>query len=226
MTNPVFLVDVDNTLLDNDQVRVELEVAIIGAVGPARASRFWELYEQVRAELDLVNFPETLERFSRECDDLACLAQVSEVLYPFPFADCLYPGALDAIAHLKSLGTAVILSDGDQLFQRHKIRVAGIEAAVDQQVLVYVHKEQEREDIRRRFPANHYVILDDKPRIHAGMKRAFGAEITTVLVNQGSYARAGQGDGDRADLVIESIGDVPMLQLADLIDAARESARG
>ena len=104
MTNPVFLVDVDNTLLDNDQVRVELEVAIIGAVGPARASRFWELYEQVRAELDLVNFPETLERFSRECDDLACLAQVSEVLYPFPFADCLYPGALDAIAHPKSLG--------------------------------------------------------------------------------------------------------------------------
>ena len=89
-----------------------------------------------------------------------------------------------------------------------------------------MHKEQEREDIRRRFPANHYVILDDKPRIHAGMKRAFGAEITTVLVNQGSYARAGQGDGDRADLVIESIGDVPMLQLADLIDAARESARG
>lgn len=220
MTDLVLLVDVDNTLLDNDQVRVKLEAAVSGAVGPARAARFWELYEKVRGELEFVNFPETLERFSRECDDLACLGAVSEVLYAFPFAGCLYPGALNALAYLKSLGRAVVVSDGDQLFQRHKIRVAGIEAAVDQQVLVYAHKELEHDDIRRRFPAGHYVMFDDKPRIHAGMKRAFGDGITTVLVNQGKYARARPPDGAPPDLVIDAIADVTGLEATRLVGAA------
>ncbi len=135
MTDLVFLVDVDNTLLDNDGVRVELEAAITSAVGQKRAARFWEIYEEVRADLDFVSFPETLERFGRGCDDVGCLGSASALLYGFSFADCLYAGASRAIDHLKTIGQPVILSDGDQLFQRYKIRSAGLEAAFDGQVL-------------------------------------------------------------------------------------------
>ena len=131
MTDLVLLVDVDNTLLDNDKVRAALEAPIAAAVGGVRTTRFWEIYEEVRAELDVVNFPETLERFGRECDDAGCLRSASAVLNGFSFSECLYPGALRAIEHLKTMGRPVILSDGDQLFQRHKIRAAGVEAAVE-----------------------------------------------------------------------------------------------
>lgn len=224
MSALVFLIDVDNTLLDNDQVRLQLEAAVTGAVGAALAARFWEIYEEVREALDVVSFPETLERFSRACDDLGCLGDVTDVLYRFPFADCLYPGALGAIEHLRAIGRPVVLSDGDQLFQRHKIKVAGIEAAVDRHVLVYVHKEQERDDIRRRFPAEHYVIFDDKPRIHAAIKSAFGDEITTVLVKQGKYAQAVDRNGPPPDLVIDSIREVSTLHAEELASAARSSA--
>lgn len=217
----VLLVDVDNTLLNNDDVRIQLEAAVTAALGPERGRHFWGIYEAVRAELDFVSFPDTLNRFGPECDDLGCLAELSEILYHFPFHECLYPTALDALAHLKTMGRTVILSDGDQLFQRYKIRRAGIEAAVDRNVLVYVHKEHERDDIRRRFPASHYVIFDDKPRIHAGMKRVFGSEITTVLVRQGSYAAAASTEDPPPDLSIDSITDVLSLDGETLVHAAR-----
>jgi len=217
----VFLVDLDNTLLNNDVIRVVLESAVAEAVGVERAQRFWAIYERIREDLDFVSFPEVLDRFSRECDDLRCMSRVSDALYEFPFAACLYPGALAALNHLRSLGRTAILSDGDQLFQRYKIRAAGIEAAVDGQVLVYVHKELEREDILRRFPAEHYVLLDDKPRIHAAMKRAFGSSLTTVLARQDKYA-AERSQTPAPDLVLETIGEASVLALEPLIEAAHE----
>ncbi len=211
MTDLVFLVDVDNTLLDNDGVRVELEAAIASAVGQTRAARFWEIYEAVRAELDFVSFPETLERFGRECDEVGCLGSASAVLYGFSFAECLYGTALRAIDHLRTIGQPVILSDGDQLFQRYKIRSAGLEAAFDGQVLVYVHKELETADIMRRYPAEHYVLIDDKPRIHAAMKEILGEQLTTVQVRQGKYARAPRADLFEPDITVDNIGDIRYL---------------
>ena len=184
----VLLLDVDNTLLDNDAVKAGLELGIRETVGPERALRFWELYEEVRADLDLVDLPETLERFARECEDLSCLGPLAEVVYGFDFAGSVFPGALAAVAHARSLGLPVILSDGDQLFQRHKIRSAGLEAAFEGRVLVYQHKEQETADIRARYPAEHYVMLDDKPRIHAAMKAILGEAVTTILIEHGTYA--------------------------------------
>ncbi len=217
MHSPVFLLDVDNTLLDNDQVRTQLEAAVTDAVGPARATRLWEIYEAVREELDFVNFPETLERFSRECDEVACLGRLSSILYGFPFAECLYPGALQAIHHVKSLGLPVILSDGDQLFQRYKIRAAGLETAVDGRVLVYVHKEQSTDDIRKRYPATHYVMVDDKPRIHTAMKAVLGDQVTTVMVCQGKYAAdPAQHDYPDPDVTLDSIQDLVQLTAAQL----------
>ncbi len=215
MTDLVFLLDVDNTLLDNDRVRIELDAA--DAVGPVHAVRFWEIYEAVREELDFVSFPETMERFGLECYETECLGRLSSVLYGFPFAESLYPGALEAIDHVKSLGVPVILSDGDQLFQRYKIRVAGIEAAVDGRVLVYVHKEQSTDDIRNRYPAEHYVMVDDKPRIHAGLKAALGDSVTTVMVCQGKYAtEAGHHNYPEADLSLDSIRDLAELPAGQL----------
>ena len=223
MTDLVLLVDVDNTLLDNDKVRAALEAA--AAVGGVRTTRFWEIYEEVRAELDVVNFPETLERFGRECDDAGCLRSASAVLNGFSFSECLYPGALRAIEHLKTMGRPVILSDGDQLFQRHKIRAAGLEAAVEGHVLVYVHKERETADIRRRYPAEHYVLFDDKPRIHAAMKAALGTRVTTVLLCQGKYARAPAPPGElQPDLTLDAIDDVRRLTAGALRGAAGPQA--
>ena len=207
MTDLVVLLDVDNTLLDNDLIRTRLEQELAGVLGQEEASRFWEIYEQVRAETEMVNFPESVERFGRECPDSGCVSRVSAALYNFPFQQCLYPDSLRAVRHAASLATPVILSDGDQLFQRYKIRAAGLEAAVGGNVLVYVHKEQNTQDIQKRFPAAHYVMVDDKARIHAAMKGAMGEQITTVMVCQGQYTYGpAHHNYPEADITIEGIG--------------------
>ncbi len=206
MTDLVMLLDMDNTLLDNDLIRTGLEQELAGLLGRGQASRFWEIYEQVRAETDLVNFPETIERFAGECPDIGCLTRVSAALYEFPFDRYVFPESFAAIRHVASFATPVILSDGDQLFQRYKIRASGLEEAVGGNVLVYVHKEQNTRDIQRRFPAAHYAIADDKARIHAAMKAAMGEQITTVMVCQGIYAHdPAHHDFPNADLTIEGI---------------------
>ncbi|GAB4336282.1 MAG: hypothetical protein Kow0010_24090 [Dehalococcoidia bacterium] len=221
MHDLVFLMDVDNTLLDTDRVRELLADAMRREVGHPLAERFWEIYEDVRAELDHVSFPETIERLARETDDLPALGQLSDLLYQFPFGECLFPGAIDALSHASKLGLPVILSDGDQLFQRHKIRVSGIERAVGGRVLVQPHKESRVSDIRRLFPARHYVLIDDKPRIHGEMKQRMGAELTTILVCQGRYAAAPSGSTTATDLELAAIGDLVRLDAATMRAAAR-----
>lgn len=207
MHDLVFLIDVDNTLLDTDRVRELLADAMRREVGTHLAARFWSIYEDVRAELDHVSFPETIERLARETDDLPALGQISDLLYEFPFGECLFPGASDALLHANTLGLPVVLSDGDQLFQRHKIRVSGIERAVGGRVLVQPHKEERVADIRRLFPARHYAIVDDKPRIHREMKQRMGRQITTILVSQGRYATS-DATGTPSDLTLTAIGEL------------------
>ncbi len=206
MDDLVVLLDVDNTLLDNDLVRSRLEGELTGVLGREHAARFWAIYEEVRAETDFVNFPETIQRFGAECQDTACVSGVSAILYNFPFRQCLYADSIRAVRHVAAFATPVILSDGDQLFQRYKIRAAGLEEAVVGNVLVYVHKEQNTDEIRDRFPASHYVMVDDKARIHYAMKAAMGDQITTVMVCQGSYAEdPAHHDYSEADITIEGI---------------------
>jgi FMN phosphatase YigB (HAD superfamily) len=203
----VVFVDVDNTLLDNDLVRARLEDVMSGLLGEEDSKRFWQIYELVRVETDFVNFPETIARFARACADPIVEGRVSAALYDFAFRDCVYPDSLRTIHHLASFATPVILSDGDQLFQRYKIRAAGLEAAVAGNVLVYVHKEQMVEDIRAMFPARHYVMVDDKARILTAMKEAMGAALTTVMVCQGKYAHDPEHHRFPApDVEVEGIG--------------------
>ena len=219
MNDLVFLVDVDNTLLDNDEVKVRLEASMGDLIGRGRTRQFFEIYEMVREEFDFVNFPVAIERFSQVCDDTDCLAYVSQSLYGFPFSNCVYPGATGAIDYMKSIGLPVILSDGDQFFQRHKIRAAGLEEAFDGNVLVYIHKESETLDIRERFPAKHYVMIDDKPRIHAALKSVLGGLITTVQVRQGKYALDTAGEYTPSpDIVVESIEDIRELSESQFKD--------
>jgi phosphoglycolate phosphatase-like HAD superfamily hydrolase len=205
--NLVFLLDVDNTLLDNDRLKADLATRIEDAVGPQMAARFWEIYEQVRADEDYVDFPETIRRFAAEPAGAASSPELDRIIHAVPFRTYLYPNVLETIEYLNSLGEAVILSDGDPVFQPLKIRESGLAAAVGGRVLVYVHKEDELPSVFAAYPADHYVVVDDKPRIVSTLERCCPTTFTTVLVLQGKYARP-EDANPKPDLVIEHIADL------------------
>ena len=224
MTTPaastVLLFDLDNTLLDAGGASAAIDGGIRASLGEATAARFWACYEEVRAALGFVDIREAMLRLGRERGDASLLAPLAEAVYGVDYAGLLYPGALDAIAHARTLGLPVVVTDGHPGFQRHKARAAGIEAAVAGRVLVYAHKERELDDIGARFPAGHYVVIDDKPSIHAAFKAALGERVTTVLVEQGRYAEAGEAVTPPPDLRLPSIGAFAGLSARALSAAA------
>jgi len=203
----VFLLDVDNTLLDNDRLKRDIDVHLRTLLGDEGAEGFWATYEQVRHEQDVVDYPLTVKRWDDENHDPQRAKQIAQFLDSIPFGDYLYPHAMDAIAHMKSFGTVVILSDGDQVFQRRKIKNSGLEAAVDDNVLIYVHKEDELSDVFSRYPANHYVVVDDKPRILSSLERDCPTQFSTIMVMQGHYAREGEYSPE-PDIEVASIGQL------------------
>jgi FMN phosphatase YigB (HAD superfamily) len=184
----VFLLDIDNTLLDNDAVTADLKEHLVDTFGEARARRYWELFEQLRSELGYADYLGALQRYRIENPRDTGLLGASLFLLHYPFSTRVYPGALDAIHRLERHGRVVILSDGDVVFQPHKIERSGIWGAVEANVLIYIHKEQMLDDVERRYPAERYVMVDDKVRILAAMKEIWGARLTTVFVRQGHYA--------------------------------------
>jgi hypothetical protein len=183
-----FLLDVDNTLLDNDGVKDALQ-ATLGAAGSAALQRqFWDVYEQVRAALGAVSVPVTLERMREAAPDPAAIDALGRQLFATPFARFVYDASIDLLHWLRGVGLPVILSDGDPWFQAKKISDAGLGAAVNGNVLIFLHKERHAEDIRAWYPAEHYVAVDDKARLLALLKDAFGGDLTTIWVQQGHYA--------------------------------------
>lgn len=184
----VFLLDVDNTLLDNDAVHADIDQRVASEFGAEAAQRYWEIYEDLRGKLGYADYLGAIQKFRLECDDEVRAQGLAAFLLDYPFAERLYPGALDAIAHLSGLGPCVALSDGDVVLQPHKIRISGIADAVADRVLVYVHKERMLDDVARRYPAAHYVMIDDKLRVLDGMRRRWHERLTTVFVRQGHYA--------------------------------------
>jgi FMN phosphatase YigB (HAD superfamily) len=191
MSNPiniVFLFDVDNTLIDNDCVQADLKEHLEQEYGIAARDRYWEILENLRNELGYVDYLGALERFRMEAIHRPDVLRMSNWLVDYPFADRLYPGALDAVKHVEQWGIAVILSDGDAVFQPRKIERSGLWRAFDDRVLIYVHKEQELDDVERFYPADHYVLIDDKLRILAAVKKVWGERVTTVFSKQGHYA--------------------------------------
>ena len=184
----VFLVDVDNTLLDNDRVISYLIGHLYQQVGPDCQQRYWTLFEELRTELGYADYLGALQRYRMEHPRDFRIFAVSSFLTNYPFSNRLFPNSLDVIDHLKQWGTTVILSDGDVVFQPRKIERSGLFEAVEKNVLVYIHKELELGDVEYRYPANHYVLVDDKLRILTAVKKVWGKRVTTVFPRQGHYA--------------------------------------
>jgi hypothetical protein len=218
----VFLVDVDNTLLDNDRVAADLRRHLVAAVGRRRQQRYWELFEELRRELGYADYLGALQRYRMERPRDPHVLTVSMFLVDYPFANRLYPNSLDVIEHLRRWGPVVILSDGDAVFQPRKIERSGLYEAVDRNVLIYVLMEQELDDVERRYPATHYVLIDDKPRILHAIKQAWGARVTTVFPRQGHYAHdaAATAEYPPADVSVERIGNLLEHDAATLRAAA------
>jgi FMN phosphatase YigB (HAD superfamily) len=209
----VFLLDVDNTLLDNDRVKLDIRSAVASLVASERASRFWSLYEQVRDEEGVVNFPETLRRFRRAFPDEPHAPDVERVVLGVPFERYLFPNALDVVAALWTLGDVAIVSDGDRVYQPAKIARAGLLLAMRGNVLVYEHKEDHLAEVQRRFPARHYAHVDDRASLLARTKRGLGEKATTIHVRQGHYASE-RPSGPPPDIAIERIADLLTLEPA------------
>jgi FMN phosphatase YigB (HAD superfamily) len=215
----VFLFDVDNTLLDNDRVAVDLQRHLVSEVGPDGAQEYWRIFEQLRADLGYTDYLGALQRYRVEHPRAPHLLIVSHFLITYPFADRLFPDALKVTRHVQQWGSAVILSDGDVVFQPLKINQSGLSRAVSGRVLIYVHKEQELDDVEQRYPAEHYVMLDDKLWILTAIKKFWGSRVTTVFVRQGHYAVDSKtiASYPAADIAIEGIGDLLTCQLRDLV---------
>lgn len=213
----VFLLDVDNTLLDNDRFAADLGDRLEQYFGAGERARYWQIFADQRAETGVADYLGSLQLFRVGLDDDPNLLQMSQYLLEYPFSTLVYPGALAAIAHLGSFGRPVVLSDGDAVFQPRKIQRSGIWAAVEGRVLIYLHKERVLDHVRQRHPASHYVMVDDKPTLLAAMKAVLGSQLTTVFVRQGHYALAPSQSVDLPgpDRVIDRIGDLIEFQPAD-----------
>ena len=206
----IFLFDVDNTLLDNDRVTADLKRQLEREVGHERQERYWAIFEELRAELGYADYLGALQRYRAVYPRDPHVLTVSHFLLHYPFANRLFPNSLDAVDYVKQFGTPVILTDGDVVFQPHKIHDSGLFDAFDGAVLIYIHKEVELEDVERRYPADHYVMIDDKLRILTAIKRVWNERVTTIFVRQGHYALDEKAISayPHADLTIEHIGDL------------------
>jgi len=208
----VYLFDVDNTLLDNDAVAADLRRHLTEQFGEDPQQRYWDAFEELRVELGYADYLGALQRFRVAYPHDTHLLAMSDWLIDYPFAERVYPGALAAVERVRARGRAVILSDGDVVFQPRKIRRSGLWDAFRGDVLVYIHKEQELEDVERRYPAERYVLVDDKVRILSAVKDVWGQRVTTVFPRQGHYANDAKEVAryPAPDVTIEHIGDLAL----------------
>lgn len=213
----VFLFDVDNTLLDNDRVTADLKQHLEREIGHERQERYWSIFEELRTELGYADYLGALQRYRVVFPRDPHVLNVSEFLLHYPFADRLFPKSLDVVKYVKQFGTPVILTDGDVVFQPHKIHDSGLYEAFAGRVLIYIHKEVELEDVAGRYPADHYILIDDKLRILTDVKKVWDQEVTTVFVRQGHYALDEKvvSSYPPADITIERIGDLLQLPFSD-----------
>ncbi|MGZ3582591.1 MAG: HAD family hydrolase [Ktedonobacterales bacterium] len=204
----VFVLDCDNTLLDNDRLKEDLDAGLHQILDEDLVERFWQVYEEVRADRGTVDFPTTLERFRAHCPDPSLQERLRALVMDYPFAERLYPATLETVAYLRRIGLPVIVSDGDQIYQWLKIERSGLAEAVEGHVAVYVHKEEHLEEIMERWPASFYVMVDDKARILSETKARFPERFVTVHVRQGHYGTE--------DLRYTLAPDISLAGIADL----------
>jgi len=214
--DPVFfLVDVDNTLFDNDRFAVELSAHLEKSFNVAERERYWSLHKKRWAEFGISDYLGTMQEFRQGLQNDPALLKMSSFLLDFPFGDLLYPHALEVVKHVRSLGPASALSDGDMVFQPRKLQHSGIFDAFHGNALIYEHKQHELDLLQQRFPAQRYVMIDDKPNILADMKKVLGDRLTTVFVRQGRYAADASPE-------LRSAPDMKIDAIADLLRYTRE----
>jgi FMN phosphatase YigB (HAD superfamily) len=220
----VFLFDVDNTLLFNDQVTADMRKFLQAEVGARGARDYWKIFEELRGELGYADYLGALQRYRAIHPHGLRLLAVSRFLINYPFASRLFPNSLDVLAHCRRWGPTVLLTDGDVVFQPRKIDCSGLFEAVEGRVMIYVHKEQELADVARHHPARHYIVVDDKIRILTAMKKIWRTRLTTVFVRQGHYALDAKltARHPAADITIERIGDLLAYDLPTLLAATRQ----
>jgi FMN phosphatase YigB (HAD superfamily) len=211
----VFLLDVDNTLLDHDRLKQRVGGLLDGLTGGIGAGPFWQLYEEVRTGTGIADLPETARRYGIACGSRAVGVEVERMLWEFPFDELVYPGVHDALRRMGTLGLPVIVCDGHDGYQRQKLRATGIDLLVEGRIHVFEHKEAHAQELVNLYRSDHYVMVDDKPRIHAAMRRELGGRVTTVLVKQGHYASAPAAPGT-VDLEIASLAELSTLSLFGL----------
>jgi FMN phosphatase YigB (HAD superfamily) len=223
---PVFLVDIDNTLIDNDRFRSDLRDHLERALGAEGRDRYWDIQERLFVDLGYRDYIGALQRCREERPLDIRLLGIGALLMDYPFSELLYPGALDMLKGLQRWGRTVVLSDGDAVFQPRKVESSGISRVVEGRVLIYIHKEEALRDVERRYPSDHYVLVDDKIRILDAAKKFWGPRVTTVLPRQGAFARdpAILGAFGPADLTVESVTDLLHYDLTGLLAASRATS--
>jgi FMN phosphatase YigB (HAD superfamily) len=216
----VFLFDVDNTLLNNDRVADDLRHHLTREVGAQRQERYWAIFEEIRQQLGYADYLGALQRYRIEYPHDYHLLEVSTFMVNYPFANRLFPGSLDAIEHVSNFGTTAILSDGDVVFQPRKVERSGLFEAVEGRVLIYIHKQQELEEVEKQYPADHYVLIDDKVKILTDVKQIWGTRVTTVFPRQGHYVLADDvASYPKPDITISRIGELVDYDLPTLLKA-------
>jgi FMN phosphatase YigB (HAD superfamily) len=222
MNQVVFLVDVDNTLLDNDHIQADIRAYLEHQYGVGTRDRYWAILEDLFVDLGYRDYLGALQRYRIEHPQDMHLLSMSSFLVDYPFANRLYPGSLDVLERLRQQGPTVLLTDGDVVFQPRKVERSGLSEAVNSHVLIYIHKELALDDVKARYPALHYVLVDDKPRILAAVKEAWGNRVTTVLPRQGQYAHDAKALASFAapDVIVDRIGDLLDYDLGRLLTVA------
>jgi FMN phosphatase YigB (HAD superfamily) len=207
----VFLFDVDNTLLDNDTIEQDIRTHFAAYLSPSSPDRYFEIFEQLRAELGYVDYLGAVQRYRIETPKDPRVLGIANWLLDYPFSQRFYPGAIEAVKQAGKCGRPVILSDGDAVFQPHKIQRSGLWNLFESRVLIYVHKEEMLEEVEKHYPARHYVMVDDKLRILSAIKKIWGKRVTTVFVMQGRYGRDSElwDTQPPADIQLEHIGNLP-----------------
>ena len=227
MNRIVFLVDVDNTLLNNDHIQADIKTHLAREYGTASSDRYWVILEDLFTELGYRDYLGALQRYRVEHPQDMDLLSMSSFLVDYPFANRLYPGSLDVLAQFRGWGPTVLLTDGDVVFQPRKVERSGLSEAVGSQVLIYIHKELALDDVELRYPAQHYVLVDDKPRILAAVKEAWGHRVTTVFPRQGQYAHDAKAVASfiAPDVTVDRIGDLLAYNLDTLLGGKQPSTQ-
>jgi len=227
-SNPiVFLVDVDDTLLENDRIQDDLKRHIEREFGARCRDQFWAIQEELFNQLGYRDYLGALQRFRIEHPYEPHLVTAANFLVDYPFANRLYPGALDVLERFRTWGRTVILTDGDMVFQPRKVQRSGIYETVEGHVLIYIHKEEALKDVEHRYPAEHYVLVDDKLRILTAVKQAWGNRVTTVFPRQGEFALnpVTLTSYPAADVTVDRISDLLSYDLPALLPGRRSAAQ-